>query len=80
MKNIINALLGAQVIAQGAVLNGHEVLGITLDKWWALSDTLWSVLAVFILVGVPILTIRKKVAQGKRERSMLAHPSRVVGR
>ena len=79
-KKIINVLAVACVMAQGAVLNGHEVLGITLDKWWSLSDTLWSVLLGFIVVGLPIHAIRNKMAQTKRQRAMLSHPSRVVGR
>ena len=77
MKKIINSLAVASIVAQGAVVNGHEVLGITLDKWWGLSDTLWAVLVAYLAVGVPItLVTRKALANGRLEASQ----GSVVGR
>jgi hypothetical protein len=77
IKKIINALTVASVVVQGAVVNGREVLGITLDRWWNLSVTLWMALTLFLAFGVPTIILLRRVAAYRR---LEASRASVVGR
>ena len=48
-KKVIGAICVLQVLLQSPVIQGHEVFGITLDKFWSMSDRMFYVLLLSIV-------------------------------